>query len=193
MSEYCETFTTTPRGRRIFQYANRNIYQHADSATGPPACRLRTPSSRNRNARHYCGDVPTFGPQAADGEGLGLGWDASGWLGSAPREWPFGLAGRGNPQSTGGAVMQGKPILSERQKRAIHLLMDGPIMRNELDRRAGCINAPELVSQLRKMGLKILCTKISILDRDGKVCRCGRYEFAPEALVTLGTWGMVAA
>ena len=89
--------------------------------------------------------------------------------------------------------MLSKPILNPRQDRAIGLLMDGPIMRKELDRRAGCINAPELVSQLRKMGLKILCTKISVLDRDGKVCKCGRYEFAPEALVTLGTWGMVAA
>ena len=89
--------------------------------------------------------------------------------------------------------MQSKPILNPRQERAVRLLMAGPKMRKELDREAGCINAPELVSQLRKMGLKILCTKISIVDRDGKVCKCGRYEFAPEALVTLGTWGMVAA
>ena len=89
--------------------------------------------------------------------------------------------------------MQGIPILSERQKRAIHLLMDGPIMRKELDRRAGCINAPELVSQLRKMGLQISCTKIPIVDRDGKACKCGRYELEPEALATLRSWGLVAA
>ena len=66
-------------------------------------------------------------------------------------------------------------------------------MREELDRRVGCSNSPELVRQLRELRLEIVCNKISVLDRDGKVCRSGRYELTPESLNTLREWGLVDA
>jgi len=89
--------------------------------------------------------------------------------------------------------MLSKPKLTQRQMRAINALRSRPIMREELDRLAGCSNSPELVRQLRCKGLDIECQKISVLDRDGKVCKSGRYEFAPEAIVTLRAWGVEAA
>ena len=89
--------------------------------------------------------------------------------------------------------MQGIPKLTQRHLRAINGLWRGPIMREALDRLAGCSNSPELVRQLRQMGLKIICQKVPVIDRDGKVCKAGRYEFAPEDIVILRTWGLEAA
>jgi len=89
--------------------------------------------------------------------------------------------------------MQSKPKLTPRHMRAINALRNRPVMREELDRLAGCSNSPELVRQLRCMGLDIDCQKVPVIDRDGKICKSGRYEFAPEAMVTLRTWGLEAA
>ena len=62
-------------------------------------------------------------------------------------------------------------------------------MREDLDRKAGCSNGPDLIAQLRRKGIGILCKKVSVIDRDGAVCLSGRYEFAPGALDTLRELG----
>ena len=82
-----------------------------------------------------------------------------------------------------------KIIFTARQKRAIRLLRSGPVMRRDLDRLAGCSNGPDLIFQLRQMKLGIFCKRVSVLDRDGKFRKSGRYEFAPGALDTLQALG----
>lgn len=84
-----------------------------------------------------------------------------------------------------------KIIFNARQKRAIRLLKSGPVMRRDLDRLAGCLNGPDLIYQLRQMGLEIFCKRVSLVDRDGKFRKMGRYEIAPGALDALQALGWV--
>ena len=63
-----------------------------------------------------------------------------------------------------------------RQSRAIDALVAGAVMRETLDRVVGCSNSPEVVRQLREMGISIDCEMVEHRDRDGKVCRPGRYS-----------------
>lgn len=62
-----------------------------------------------------------------------------------------------------------------RQLRAIEALERGPVLREELDAIAGCSNAPELVADLRRLGLDIACERVERIDRDGRPCKPGRY------------------
>jgi hypothetical protein len=64
-----------------------------------------------------------------------------------------------------------------RHVRALQELLRGPVPRETLDKRAGCANGPELVAELRRRGLDILCVRVSFVDRDGKLCRPGVYHF----------------
>jgi len=64
-----------------------------------------------------------------------------------------------------------------RQLRAIAAMMRRPISRHELDSVAGCANGPDLISDLRDMGLTINCERIKFIDRDGFTCRPGVYSF----------------
>ena len=52
-------------------------------------------------------------------------------------------------------------------------------MREDLDKKAGCSNGPELVAQLRRKGIEIFCQRVSVIDRDGEVCQPGRYAAVP--------------
>lgn len=63
-----------------------------------------------------------------------------------------------------------------RHLRALHVLMIRPLLREELDRAAGCSNGPDIVCELRRRGLEIPCQRIAVLDRDGEVCRPGVYR-----------------
>lgn len=51
-------------------------------------------------------------------------------------------------------------------------------MRETLDRIAGASNGPNIIMELRRMGLEIECERIKCLDRDGRTCRPGRYTLA---------------
>jgi hypothetical protein len=70
--------------------------------------------------------------------------------------------------------------ITPREARAIRALINGPIMRENLDAVAGCANAPELVAGLRRKGLAIPCEKVERFDKDGNSCWPGRYSLAPE-------------
>ena len=60
--------------------------------------------------------------------------------------------------------------------RALSALMSRPQPREQLDSVVGCSNAPQLVSELRELGLEVPCERIKFIDRDGAVCRPGVYS-----------------
>lgn len=63
-----------------------------------------------------------------------------------------------------------------RHLRVLALLLQRPARREELDARAGCSNAPELVAELRRRGLEAPCERVPAFDRDGRPCRPGVYH-----------------
>ena len=63
-----------------------------------------------------------------------------------------------------------------RQLRALALLLNRPIPREQLDSLAGASNSPELVAELRRRGLEVPCERIRFIDRDGFTCRPGVYS-----------------
>jgi hypothetical protein len=65
--------------------------------------------------------------------------------------------------------------------RAIHQLLIRPVTREQLDKAVGCSNGPDLISNLRDLGLGmhgLLCTRVPVRDRDGLVVRRGVYSFS---------------
>ena len=68
--------------------------------------------------------------------------------------------------------------LTPRQRRALFALRNGPVMREALDRIAGASNGPNIIMELRRMGLVIECERLHCLDRDGRTCRPGRYTLS---------------
>lgn len=81
------------------------------------------------------------------------------------------------------------PKLTARQMRACTALFNRPMMREELDRAAGCSNSPDMVMRLIKKGVGITCTEVKRVDRDGRACWPGRYELTDEGRATLTRWG----
>lgn len=63
-----------------------------------------------------------------------------------------------------------------RHQRALALLLQRPAKREEIDRDAGCSNAPDLIAELRRRGLELPCERVEALDRDGRPCRPGVYR-----------------
>ena len=63
-----------------------------------------------------------------------------------------------------------------RQLRALAVLLNRPIPREQLDSLAGASNSPELVAELRRRGLEVPCERIRFIDRDGLTCRPGVYS-----------------
>lgn len=63
-----------------------------------------------------------------------------------------------------------------RHQRALALLLQRPARREEVDRAAGCSNAPDLIAELRRRGLELPCERVEAIDRDGRPCRPGVYR-----------------
>lgn len=86
-----------------------------------------------------------------------------------------------------------KPALrfTPRQRRALDALWHGPLMREALDRAAGCSNGPQLVKDLIDKGVAIQCELIDSYDRDGRPCKPGRYSLTCEGRETMRIWGWV--
>ena len=74
-----------------------------------------------------------------------------------------------------------------RHLRAIEALRTRPMPREELDRRAGCSNAPELIAELRRRGLDCPCERVECYDRDGLKVRRGVYHLTPRDRAILST------
>ena len=88
-----------------------------------------------------------------------------------------------------------KPKFSEfsgtdnpRHLRAIAALRARPVTREELDRRAGCSNGPELVAELRRRGLDCPCERVPAWDRDGHEVRRGVYHLTPRDRSLINSW-----
>lgn len=75
-----------------------------------------------------------------------------------------------------------------RHQRALALLLQRPVKREELDRAAGCSNAPELVAELRRRGLELPCERVPALDRDGRPCRPGVYHLTDSDRRKVAAW-----
>jgi len=75
-----------------------------------------------------------------------------------------------------------------RHLRALALLMQRPARREELDNRAGCSNAPELVAELRRRGLDAPCERVPDLDRDGFPIQRGVYFLTAGDRRKLNLW-----
>lgn len=69
-----------------------------------------------------------------------------------------------------------------------YLLRAGWIMREQLDRIAGCSNGPDLMAQLDRRGLKWECVLINAKDRDGRACRPGMYRLTATGRKQLEEW-----
>lgn len=67
-------------------------------------------------------------------------------------------------------------IKNPRYERVLLALLVRSMRREDVDRVAGCSNGPDLIAQLRHLGLAIPCTRIDALDRDGRPCRPGVYH-----------------
>lgn len=75
-----------------------------------------------------------------------------------------------------------------RHLRALRALLDGPLLREELDDIAGCSNGPDLIDQLRCRGLEIPCQRLNCTDRDGKPCRPGKYSLSANDRFLVDKW-----
>lgn len=75
-----------------------------------------------------------------------------------------------------------------RHCRVLALLLQRPAKREELDARAGCSNGPELVAELRRRGLEVLCERVPALDRDGRPCRPGVYHLTASDRRKVARW-----
>jgi hypothetical protein len=74
--------------------------------------------------------------------------------------------------------------MTPRQIRAINALLNGPVMRENLDSIAGCSNGPELISGLRRKGLEVPCLRVERFDKDGNACYPGQYSFTSNDKLT---------
>lgn len=78
--------------------------------------------------------------------------------------------------------------LSLREIRAINAMLNGSIMRENLDNIVGCSNGPDLISGLRRKGLEIPCERVERFDKDGNSCYPGRYSLTPEDRQVVTEW-----
>ena len=72
--------------------------------------------------------------------------------------------------------------LTPRQTRTVQRLLRGAVMREELDHVAGASNSPEVIRQIRGLGLDVHCQRVEKSDRDGLRTFPGRYSLAPESV-----------
>lgn len=79
-----------------------------------------------------------------------------------------------------------------RELRLLHLLLRRPsVSREQVDSEVGCANAPDLIFRVRDYGLgdeHLCCTRIKVIDRDGKVCRPGIYFLSAQGRKAVYRW-----
>lgn len=78
-----------------------------------------------------------------------------------------------------------------RYLRALHALMLRPVPREHLDGVAGCSNGPDLIANLRDLGLGeagLPCTMIAGHDQDGQKIRYGVYSLTEAGRRAVNAW-----
>jgi hypothetical protein len=101
----------------------------------------------------------------------------------------FGFAPNGSGTSTP-ITLYGTDN-NPRHVRVVRALLVGPLTREQLDRVAGCSNGPQLISDLRDMGLGhagLLCTMMTGTDRDGRRVKYGVYSLTDDGRRAASEW-----
>lgn len=78
-----------------------------------------------------------------------------------------------------------------RYLRALHALLLRPVPREHLDRVAGCSNGPDLIANLRDLGLGLTglpCSMIDDHDQDGRKIKRGIYHLAEAGRRAIHAW-----
>lgn len=79
-----------------------------------------------------------------------------------------------------------------RELRLLALLLRRPsVSREAVDSEAGAANGPDLIARVRALGLgkeHLPCTRIHVVDRDGKVCRPGIYFLTEQGRRAVHRW-----
>ena len=78
-----------------------------------------------------------------------------------------------------------------RHLRVLNVLLRRPVPRKEVDNIAGCANGPQLVADLRNLGLgekHLPCERINFIDRDGFPCRPGVYRLTEVGRRMVNAW-----
>jgi hypothetical protein len=75
-----------------------------------------------------------------------------------------------------------------RALRLLHALRRRSMPREQVDREAGCSNGPALIADLRDKGLELPCTRVPVIDRDGREVRRGVYHLSPRDRGALTAW-----
>lgn len=100
----------------------------------------------------------------------------------------FGTAPNGSDATT--------PVMfygtdNPRYLRALRALLVRPLPREQLDRVAGCSNGPQLVSDLRDLGLShvgLPCKMMTGTDRDGRSVKYGVYSLTDDGRRAVYAW-----
>ena len=75
-----------------------------------------------------------------------------------------------------------------RYLRVIQAVSVRPLPREHVDSVAGCSNGPELVAELRRLGLQMPCTRTKRKDRDLFDCWPGVYHLTEQDRRKLNAW-----
>lgn len=101
--------------------------------------------------------------------------------------------GAGEPGKPSGILVRFAGTDNPRHLRVIRALLRAPVARIELDRVAGCTNGPDLIGQLRGLGLSLPCERVTVKDRDGRTSRPGRYSLTGDDCKRVHRWLRVRA
>ena len=94
------------------------------------------------------------------------------------------------PQTTGTSALDSRKFSTDnpRHLRVIAAALRRSLPREQVDREAGCSNGPQLISDLRDLGLEFPCVKIDAIDRDGKPCKPGVYNLTDKDRRIIYRW-----
>ena len=81
-----------------------------------------------------------------------------------------------------------KGTANPRALRVLHALRRRSMPREQVDREAGASNGPALVADLRDRGLDLPCTRVPVIDRDGREVRRGVYHLTARDRAALTAW-----
>jgi hypothetical protein len=75
-----------------------------------------------------------------------------------------------------------------RHLRVLAALRVRSMPREQVDRAAGASNGPALVADLRELGLELPCTRVPVIDRDGREVKRGVYHLSDRDRRALARW-----
>jgi hypothetical protein len=69
-------------------------------------------------------------------------------------------------------------IKGPRQRRAVAVLLEGPVTVKDMGPKIGALNPRQVIFELRQQCFKgiIITRRFSVIDQDGKRCRPGKYD-----------------